>query len=157
MKNLRQYNNNKRKTFQALLFQTNKKYMNAFMLLLVAVELVPNEIFNSIKKEKNSPFATDVEQRRNLNPWNIWILYSCIQQSITDLDVYCDLNWCGSKGSEYQKRNTSNGIKQGKCWLSAWSTSCNLCTHCDRLLQVRIGLNSHHTNETWGCGCHQML
>lgn len=68
MKNLRQYNNNKRKTFQTLLFQTNKKYMNAFMLLLVAVELVPNEIFNSIKKEKNSPFATDVEQRRNLNP-----------------------------------------------------------------------------------------
>ena len=66
--NLRQYNNNKRKTFQTLLFQTNKKYMNAFMLLLVAVELVPNEIFNSIKKEKNSPFATDVEQRRNLNP-----------------------------------------------------------------------------------------
>lgn len=42
--------------------------MNAFMLLLVAVELVPNEIFNSIKKEKNSPFATDGEQRRNLNP-----------------------------------------------------------------------------------------
>ena len=38
------------------------------MLLLVSVELVPNEIFNSIKKEKNSPFATDVEQRRNLNP-----------------------------------------------------------------------------------------
>ena len=70
------------------------------MLLLVAVELVPNEIFNSIKKEKNSPFATEVEQRRNLNPWNIWILYSCIQQSITDLDVYCVLNWCGSKGSE---------------------------------------------------------
>ena len=69
MKNLRQYNNNKRKTFQTLLFQTNiKKYMNAFMLLLVAVELVPNEIFNSIKKEKNSPFATDGEQRRNLNP-----------------------------------------------------------------------------------------